>query len=162
MKTTILLLSYLATALMLRAVPEDLSTAHEKEREPINSVAEHMAACPPSEVRLLYFLGDSIGARMVMTIDLNKYTVYTVRDISDHALQSSKTRELSHDQIEKVKAILKELPSSNEAIPEAKSLLLAFWLEGKLVNRKYPRESPPSQIDRLYDIGGGHLAKGTN
>lgn len=127
-----------------------------QEREPIDSVFKYLESCPSNEVRLLYFLHDSIGIQMVMTIDLSKYSVYMVRHVSDHALQSSKTRELSHAQIEKIKGILKELPATTEQ-PDAKTLYLAYWLDGKLNLRKYSRQRPPSQIDRLYDIGGGYL-----
>ena len=91
---------------------------------------------------------------MVMKIDLQERTVYTVRDVFDHALQNSRTREMSHSQSVVAQELLPNLPGSTPEVPFSEGLHVSFWREKKLQTVTYSKRTPPIMIQRLYDVGG--------
>ena len=57
---------------------------------------EYLVNCETNGINCLWFLHNDLGIGMVMTIHLDQETVYTVRDVYDHALQGGEgTRRLT-------------------------------------------------------------------
>ena len=125
--------------------------------ENIKFFEDHLAKCPENESRCLWFLSDHIKVGMVMTLDLQKYSVHSVREVYDWASQGAETRKLSHSQVVTAKEILITLPRGTEKVPFGKGVHLAFWRDGKLQAVTYDRSAVPIVLQRLYDIGGGYL-----
>jgi hypothetical protein len=65
-----------------------------------------------------------------MTINLQNYSVDTVREVYDWAHQNAEIRKLSQPQVESAKALLTTLPSTVESIPFGKGVHLSIWREG--------------------------------
>ncbi len=117
----------------------------------------HLSKCSENEIRCVWFLGDHIKVGMLMTIDLQKYSVDTVREVYDWARQNAQTRTISHSQVTSAKEILTSLPPTVEKVPFGKGVHLSFWRDGKLQAFTYDRSAVPIVLQRLYDIGGGYL-----
>lgn len=129
----------------------------EMARRNLEYFESYLAKCPQHEVRCLWFLGDRIGVGEVMTIDLLKSSVHTVRDVFDHALQCSETRQMSDLQRQTVQQLLPLLPASTPNIPFSDGLHIAFWHDKKLQVVTFSRVATPLVIQRLYDVGGGYI-----
>jgi hypothetical protein len=117
----------------------------------------YLSQCGTNEVRCLWFLNDNSSVDMVMTIDLNRETVFTVRDVYDWARQASETRTLSHSQVITLRQIINELPSSDTNAEFSSSLFVAKRNGGKTAIFQYDRIRLPPVVRRIYDIGGGYL-----
>lgn len=128
--------------------------ADEAKRN-LDHFAKYLSDCPETQIRCLWFLRDSVGIGMVMTIDLREATVYTVRDVFNWALQTSQTREMSHHQTVTARELLPNLPASTPDIPFSAGLHVSFWHEKKLHTVTYSKKTTPLIVQRLYDVGGG-------
>ena len=115
----------------------------------------YLSECPEKEIRCLWFLDGHIRVGMVMTMDLREATVYTVRDVFDHARQASQTREMSHYQTVTARELLPNLPASTPNVPFPEGLHISFWHEKKIHTVTYSKKTTPLIIQRLYDVGGG-------
>ncbi|QIF02075.1 hypothetical protein [Roseimicrobium sp. ORNL1] len=116
---------------------------------------KYLSDCPETQIRCLWFLRDSIRIGMVMTMDLREDTVYTVRDVFDHARQNSQTREMSYAQTVTAEELLPSLPDTTPDVPFAEGLHISFWRDKKLHTVTYSKKATPLLIQRLYDVGGG-------
>ncbi len=106
------------------------------------------------QLRMTWFLHGEPQVAMRCLVDLSKYQVTTFRDVYDHAIQSAKTRELSHSQALTIGELLRDLPSS-EHRPALKDLLTVSFVEdGKQSLRLYDRSKLPRETLRLYDLTG--------
>ena len=145
---------FLATLLETRSVGDD----SEVDEAAIKYFNGYLSECSENEIRCVWFLNDSVQIGMVMSIDLKNSNVHTVRDVYDHAHQSSRTRELSHSQILTLKGLMAGMPKSNAEGNRFESVRIAFWREGKVEVREYARAKLPRAAERIYDIGGGYLS----
>jgi len=127
----------------------------DRARSNLDYFTKYLSDCPETQIRCLWFLRDSVGIGMVMTIDLRAATVYTVRDVFDWALQNSKTREMSRYQTVTASELLPSLPSGTPDVPFSAGLHISFWSEKKLHTVTYSKKATPLIIRRLYDVGGG-------
>ena len=125
--------------------------------ENIKFFEDYLSNCPENEVRCVWFIDDHIKVGMVMTIDLQKYRVMTVREVFDWASQNSETRKLSHAQIESLREILSALPLTTPKVLFGRGIHVAYSKEGKVQSRTYDRRAAPQILQRLYDIGGGYV-----
>ncbi|MCB1209928.1 MAG: hypothetical protein KDK97_11400 [Verrucomicrobiales bacterium] len=117
----------------------------------------YLSECAEQEVRCLWFDAGNMRVGRAMTIDLQKISVYTARDVFDHAVQASHTRPLSDYQVVSVRELLPVLPASLPNVAFADGLHIAFWHDKKLHTRRYSRVKVPLIVQRLYDIGGGYI-----
>lgn len=92
-----------------------------------------------------------------MTIDLNRETVFTVRDVYNWAEQSAKTRTLSHSQVLTLEQIINDLPASDTNCVFSNSLFVSKRNGDKTEVFQYDRRRMPPVVRRIYDIGGGYL-----
>ena len=127
----------------------------ERAKRNLDYFTNYLSDCPDTQIRCLWFLRDSVGIGMVMTIDLREATVYTVRHVFDHARQNSQTREMSHYQTVIARELLPNLPASTRDVPFPEGLHISFWHEKKLHTVTYSKKTTPLIIQRLYDVGGG-------
>jgi len=127
----------------------------ERAKRNFDYFTKYLSDCPETQIRCLWFLRDSVGIGMVMTIDLREATVYTVRDVFDWARQNSQTREMSHCQTVTARELLPILPASTPGVPFAEGRHISFWHEKKLHTVSYIKKTTPLIIQRLYDVGGG-------
>ena len=118
---------------------------------------DYLSKCPENEIRCVWFLDDHIKVGMIMTMDLQKYEVATVREVYDWASQNSKTRKLSHSQVESLRSMVSILPQSTPNLLFGRGIHVAFVKDGKVQSRTYDRRVAPQIIQRLYDIGGGYV-----
>jgi hypothetical protein len=123
----------------------------------ISFFEEYLSKCPKSEVRCVWFIDDHIKVGMVMTIDLQKHEVRTVREVYDWASQKSESRKLSHTQVESLKAIVSALPLTTPNVLFGRGVHVAYVKEEKVQIRTYDRRAAPQILQRLYDIGGGYV-----
>lgn len=126
----------------------------ERAKRNLDYFTKYLSDCPETQIRCLWFLRDSVGIGMVMTIDLREATVYTVRDVFEHARQNSQTREMSHYQTVTARELLPSLPGSTPDVPFPEGLHIASWHEKKLHTVTYSKKTTPLIIQRLYDVGG--------
>jgi hypothetical protein len=126
-------------------------------RANIQFFEDHLSKCPENEIRCVWFPNDHIKVGMLMTINLQNYSVHTVREVYDWAQQSAEARKLSHPQVESARTLLTTMPPTVENIPFGKGVHVSFWREGKLQTVTYDRGAAPLVLQRLYDIGGGYL-----
>jgi hypothetical protein len=115
----------------------------------------YLSECPEAEIRCLWFHDNHIRVGMVMTINLRERTVYTVRDVYNHARQASHTRRLGPYHTDEARDLLPELPPSAPYVGFAEGLHLAYRLEGQPHVVTYDKSAAPAVVRRLYDIGGG-------
>lgn len=127
----------------------------ERSKRNLEHFTQYLAECPENEIRCLWFLDDAKNVGMLMQINLQMSKVYTVRDAFNHALQDSRTREMSHYQTVIARELLPSLPDSTPDVPFAEALHISFWHEKKLHTVTYNRKAVPLLVQRLYDVGGG-------
>jgi hypothetical protein len=127
----------------------------ERSQANLDYFEEHLAKCPEKEIRCLWFLRGDPGIGMVMTLDLQAGSVYTVREVYDWAMQTSESRKLSDSQNYWASKLRASLPAGEEKVEFGKGLHIAFWKDGKLQRVTYDRSAVPLIVQRLYDIGGG-------
>lgn len=127
----------------------------DRAKRNLDYFTKYLSDCPETQIRCLWFLRDSVGIGMIMTIDLREATVYTVRDVFDWARQNSQTREMSHYQTVVAQELLPNLPASTPNVPFPEGLHISFWHEKKLHTVTYSKKTTPPIIQRLYDVGGG-------
>lgn len=118
---------------------------------------DHLSKCPENEIRCVWFIGDHIMVGMMMTIDLQKYEVGTVREVFGWASQSAESRKLTHSQVESLKAIVSALPRTTPNVLFGRGIHVAYAKEGKVQSRTYDRRAAPQILQKLYDIGGGYV-----
>lgn len=110
-----------------------------------------------NEIRMSWFLRGDPGIAMACTADLSSSRVTTSREVHNHASQSTKTRELSHAQVETLRMLARNLPASAKP-PKLNNLILVSVSEkGKVRTYLYERSAPPGDIIRLYDVTGAYL-----
>jgi hypothetical protein len=157
LRTICVLLALLITG-ALATEPAQLAADQinaERAKRSLNYFTKYPSDCPETQIRCLWFLRDSVGIGMVMTIDLREATVYTVRDVFDHACQNSQSREMSHYQTVTARELLPSLPGSTPGISFPEGLHISFWYEKKLHTVTYSKKTTPLIVQRLYDVGGG-------
>jgi hypothetical protein len=125
--------------------------------ENIKFFEDFLSKCPESAIRCVWFIDDHIKVGMVMTIDLQKYEVGTVREVYDWASQNSESRKLSHSQVESLKEVVSALPLTTPNVLFGRGIHVAFANGGKVQTRTYDRRAAPQILRRLYDIGGGYV-----
>ena len=92
-----------------------------------------------------------------MTINLNRESVFTVREVYNWAEQSSETRQLTHSQILNLQKIIGNLPASDKNAEFNKSAFVSLRNESQAKIFQYNRQRAPAIIQRIYDIGGGYF-----
>ena len=97
---------------------------------------------------------------MEMTLNINEYTVATVRDVYDWAQQGGATHKLSHAQVLNLKEIVSNLPASDKNTGFNRSVFVSMRNGGKAKVFQYDRRNAPSAIQRIYDVGGGYFYSG--
>lgn len=117
----------------------------------------YLNQCGTNEIRCLWFLDNNPRIGMVMTIDLGRQTVFTVRDVYNWAHQAAETRTLSHSQVLILKQIINDLPPSDTNSDFDKSLFVSKRNGDKTEVFRYDRGHAPPDVRRIYDIGGGYL-----
>lgn len=127
----------------------------DRAKRNLDYFTKYLSDCPDTQIRCLWFLRDYVGVGMIMTIDLREATVYTVRDVFDHARQNSQTREMSHTQTVTARELRPNLPATTPDVPFPEGLHISFWHEKKLHTVTYSKKTTPFIIQRLYDVGGG-------
>lgn len=127
----------------------------EQAKPYLDYFKKYLADCPEAEIRCLWFLRDSIGIGMIMTIDLREATVYTERDVFNHAHQNSRNREMSHEQTVIAQELLLNLPATAADVAFAEGIHISFWRDKKLQTLTYSKKATPLNVRRLYDVGGG-------
>lgn len=147
---------------LLAAEPPATTRSYEQINSNVSPASirffeDYLSKCPESEVRCVWFINDHIKVGMVMTIDLRKYEVSTVREVFDWASQASESRELSQSQVESLKAIVSALPLTTPNVLFGRGIHVSYVKEGKVQSRTYDRRAAPQILQRLYDIGGGYL-----
>ncbi|MBI3852365.1 MAG: hypothetical protein HY298_19080 [Verrucomicrobia bacterium] len=118
---------------------------------------EYLAKCGTNEIRCVWFLNEKPNVAMVMTLNLQAYSVYTVREVYNWALQSEETRKLSHSQVLSLQKISGELPPSDKTVEFGKAVSVSIRKGDKVEVFKYDRKRAPTVIQRIYDIGGGYF-----
>lgn len=121
---------------------------------------DYLAKCETQRMRCVWFSDNRTKVGMVMELDLRKYTVYTVRDVYDWALQCTETRKLSHSQVLSLSKISATLPPSDPEIEFSKAVSVAVRRGNKVEVFHYSRQTAPAVIQRIYDIGGGYFNDG--
>lgn len=117
----------------------------------------YLNQCGTNEVRCLWFLDNNPRVGMVMTIDLGRETVFTVRDVYNWAEQSAENRTLSHFQVLTLRQIINYLPPSDTNSDFSSSLFVSKRKGGRVEVFRYIRSNAPPVVRRIYDIGGGYL-----
>ena len=136
----------------IHAAGEDEATVEHFEK--------YLADCGEHEIRCVWFLDDHPRVGMVMTFDLSKPAVYTVREVFSWAEQNSEARKLSHYQELNLRKIIEQMPPSDDKIEFNRAVSISFQREGKVETYRYDRRDVPPAVVRLYDIGGGYLDQG--
>jgi hypothetical protein len=121
---------------------------------------EYLAQCGTNEIRCVWFLQDKPNVGMVMTLNLQQESVYTVREVYNWALQNSETRKLTHPQVLSLQKISGELPPSDSTAEFARAVSVSVRRGGKVDVFRYNRQHAPAVIQRIYDIGGGYFYDG--
>lgn len=138
------------------ASPETVEdTNAQMQRANFRYFKSYLSECPENEIRCLWFLDNHIRVGMVMTINLRERTVYTVRDVYNHARQAARTRRLGPYHTDEARDLLPELPPSTPYVGFAEGLHVAYRLEGQLHVVTHDKSATPAVVRRLYDIGGG-------
>lgn len=117
----------------------------------------YLDQCGTNEIRCLWFLGDNPAVGMVMTIDLSRETVFTVRDVYDWAEQSAKTRTLSHSQMRNLKEMMNALPMPDSDNDFSESVFVSVRSGDRTLVFRYNRRYIPPTVRSIYDIAGGYL-----
>jgi hypothetical protein len=120
----------------------------------------YLTDCNTNEIRCLWFHQDSPNVGMEMTLNINEYTVETVRDVYDWAQQGRHTQKLSDAQVGSLKEIIGNLPASDKNTEFNRSVFVSIRNGGKVNVFQYNRRHAPSAIQRIYDIGGGYFYSG--
>jgi hypothetical protein len=93
----ITLMAMLAVQALMAPAPK-FSAADEMNAEfrrlNLDYFKTHLSQCLQTQIRCLWFLNNEISVGKVMTIDLRKRTVYTVRDVYSHAARHRGPRSL--------------------------------------------------------------------
>ena len=118
---------------------------------------DYLSKCPDNEIRCVWFLDDHVKVGMIMTMDLQKYEMATVREVYNWASQNSESRKLSHSQVESLKAIVSALPLTTPNVLFGRGIHVAYAKEGQVQSRTYDRRAAPQILQRLYDIGGVYV-----
>jgi hypothetical protein len=126
----------------------------------IKHFQEHLAQCGTNEIRCVWFSQDKPNVGMVMTLDLQHESVFTVREVYNWALQCFETHNLTHPQVLSLQKISGELPPSDPAAEFGKTVSVSLRRGGKVEVFHYSRQHAPSVIQRIYDIGGGYFYDG--
>jgi hypothetical protein len=121
---------------------------------------DYLAKCDTNEIRCLWFLQGNPGIGMVMTINLNKESVFTAREVYNWAEQGSEIRQLSHAQKLNLKKIIGDLPASDKNAEFDKSVFISLRNGSQAKIFQYNRQYVPVIIQRIYDLGGGYFEGG--
>ena len=121
---------------------------------------DYLSQCDTNEVRCLWLHGDNPRLGIVMTISLNKDTVFTAREVSDWAEQDGKTKQLSRSAHSSLENLIPELPASDKSSGFTGSVFIAVRTDGTLKIYQYNRRHPPEVVRRIYDLGGGYFYDG--
>lgn len=106
------------------------------------------------QLRMTWFLHGKPQVAMRCLTDLSKYEATTFRDVHDHAIQSQKTRALSHSQVLGIGETLATLPESADRPATQDLIVVSFVAQGQTVARLYDRRAVPRALLRLYDLTG--------
>lgn len=117
----------------------------------------YLHQCGTNDLRCLWFLDNNPRVGMVMTINLEQQTVYTVRDVYDWAEQAAHTRPLSDSQVLTLKQIINDLLPSAPNSDFSRSLFVSKRNGDKTEVFQYDRHHIPPAVRRIYDLGGGYL-----
>src|SRR5438874_8081771 len=137
--------------LLVRAADDADATKHFQE---------YLAQCGTNEVRCVWFLHDKPNVGMVMTLNLQDYTVFTAREVYNWAVQSSETRTLTHPQVLNLQKIVEQMPPSDKTVEFSRAVSVSIRRAGKVEIFRYDRQHAPALLQRLYDIGGGYFYDG--
>lgn len=139
--------------LRARAADANDATAHFQS---------YLASCGTNEIRCLWFLNNEPKVGMVMTLNLQQETAFTVREVFNWAYQSSETHPLTHAQVISLRDLTGKLPGSDPKIEFRHAVSVAVWRNGTPEIYHYDRQHPPAEIQRLYDLGGGYFYRGND
>jgi hypothetical protein len=118
---------------------------------------DYLAKCDTNEIRCLWFLQDNPEIDMVMTINLNKESVFTAREVYNWAEQGSQIRQMSHSQKLNLEKIIGDLPASDKNAEFDKSVFVSLRNGSQTKIFQYNRQHIPAIIQRIYDLGGGYF-----
>ena len=141
----------------IKPLPTNSVAAPKQDEGAKEHFKDYLAKCDTNEVRCLWFLDDKPEVGMVMTINLNRESVFTVREVYNWAEQSSETRKLTHSQILNLKKIIGNLPASDKNPEFNKSVFVSLRNGSQVEIFQYNRQDAPAIIQRIYDIGGGYF-----
>ena len=116
----------------------------------------YLAACPENEIRCLWFLRNELQVGMIMKVDLNAHTVYTVREVFNHALQAQQTLPLNPQQVTLLEGTKLELQinETSKTVDFTKAVHVAYWHQGVRQTRSYLRVEAPRVISDIYATCG--------
>jgi len=121
---------------------------------------DYLAKCDTNEVRCLWFLDDKPEVGMVMTINLNKESVFTAREVYNWAEQGSQIRQLSDAQKLNLEKTIGDLPASDKNAEFNESVFVSLRNGSQVKIFQYNRQHAPAIIQRIYDLGGGYFEGG--
>ncbi len=122
----------------------------------------YLTSCGTNEIRCLWFLANRPNVAMVMNLNLQTGSSYTVREVFNWAFQSSETHALTEAQLASLRDLTGKLPGSAPKIEFSHAVSVAISRNGKTEIYHYDRQHPPAEIQRLYDLGGGYFYRGSN
>ena len=116
-----------------------------------------LAGCNTNEVRFLWFLDDNPVVGEMMTINLNKESVFTALEVYNWAEEGSQVRQLSHSQKLNLEKIIGDLPASDKNAEFNKSVFVSLRNGSQVKMFQYNRQHAPAIIQRIYDLSGGYF-----
>jgi hypothetical protein len=127
----------------------------EIEKGAIRHFQRFISACEESQVRCLWFQGEKVGEGIEMILDTVRQTSITAEDTHLRPLKGSPVQDIGPEKAAEVTRLLAELPQSDAGVDFARGHHVAFWAEGKRVERVYTQAGMPRALQRIYEIGGG-------
>jgi hypothetical protein len=89
--------------------------------------------------------------RIAMQTKVNaEGAVNTVRSVFNWADQDARCSLVATDDLELLRATIKELPEGAESVPLEFIVVVSFQQDGKWATRLYDRRSPPPELRKIY------------
>lgn len=139
------------------ALPSQQHAASAEEFSAEKLSEDYLNACGTNEIRCLWFLDNNPRVGMVMTIDLDRQTVFTVREVYNFAAEAAETRTLSHSQVLNLKEMMNALPMPDSDNDFSESVFVSVRSGERTLVFRYNRRYIPPTVRRIYDIAGGYL-----
>jgi hypothetical protein len=135
--------------------PPELGKPRDLDKEATSYFKMYLNRCPEGSIRCLWFGGSRPRVGMVLSIDVEKRSVLTGRDVYEWAFQAGETHTISSKQQGKISKLISSLPPSTDEVNFHEAVHIAYWKEGEFQIASYRRMDVPLQIQRLFDLAGG-------